>query len=177
MPGAYARINQLWRERPQELIQLLRERRIKWRREPAVVRVEKPLRLDRARQIGYRDKQGFVVFRVRVRRGGFAKPRPDSGRRPKALGVVKHKVNVTVLEEAVNRVRKEHPNLHVLGGYPLTYDSMYYWFEVIAVDPYHPSVYNDRQLRIPDPLRRRVVRRLLKRGVKPTGQVLQPFGP
>jgi ribosomal protein L15E len=54
---------------------------------------------------------------------------------------------------------------------------MYYWFEVIAVDPYHPSVYNDRQLRIPDPLRRRVVRRLLKRGVKPTGQVLQPFEP
>jgi len=106
MPGAYARINQLWRERPQELIQLLRERRIRWRREPAVVRVEKPLRLDRARQIGYRDKQGFVVFRVRVRRGGFAKPRPDSGRRPKALGVVKHKVNVTMLEEAVNRVKK-----------------------------------------------------------------------
>ncbi|MCX8203682.1 MAG: 50S ribosomal protein L15e [Nitrososphaeria archaeon] len=174
MPAAYARLNELWRERPEELVRLLRERRIGWRREPSVVRVERPLRLDRARRIGYRAKQGFVVLRVRVRRGGFARPRPNSGRRPKALGVVKHKVNVTALEEAISRVKRRYPNLHVLGGYLLTSDSLYQWFEVIAVDPYHPSVYNDRQLRIPDPLRRRVVKRLARRGVKPVGQVLQP---
>jgi len=122
------------------LVKLMRARLIRWRREKSVVRIEKPLRLDRARSIGYRDKQGFIVLRVRVRRGGFSKPRPRAGRRPKAIGVVKHKVNVTMKEEAINKVKKYYPNLVPLGAYPLAMDSLYKWFEVIAVDPHHPSV-------------------------------------
>ena len=161
--GLYARLSELWRERPQELEQLMRSRRIAWRRQPAVVRVDKPLRLDRAKALGYKDKQGFVVLRVRVRRGGFSKPRPRSGRRPKAIGVVLHKVNVTMLEEAINRAKKKYPNLYPLGGYPLTYDSLYKWFEVIMIDPHHPAILADREIQIPDPLKRRVMKRLAKR--------------
>lgn len=146
MPGLYLMLERIWRERPEELRALMRQRLIKWRREPAVVRVEKPLRLDRAKKIGYRAKQGVVVLRVRVRKGGFQKPRPRAGRRPKALGVVKHKVNVTMAEEAVNKVKKRYPNLHVLGAYPLAYDSLYKWFEVIAVDPHHPAIRGDKNL-------------------------------
>ncbi|MCD6235390.1 MAG: 50S ribosomal protein L15, partial [Thaumarchaeota archaeon] len=74
--GLYAKLEELWREKPEELRSLIKQRMIKWRRQPSVVRVEKPLRLDRARKIGYKAKQGFVVLRVRVRRGGFQKPRP-----------------------------------------------------------------------------------------------------
>jgi large subunit ribosomal protein L15e len=164
--GLYSRLNGLWRENSPELVALMRERRIKWRREPAVVRVDKPLRLDRARSLGYKDKRGFVVVRVRVRRGGFSRPRPNSGRRPKALGTVLHKVNVTMLEEAINRCRKKFPNLYPLGGYPLTYDSLYKWFEVILVDPYHPSVREDRELMLPDPIERRVAKRLQRTAKK-----------
>ncbi|MEM4186502.1 MAG: hypothetical protein QW801_04400 [Candidatus Caldarchaeum sp.] len=118
----------------------MRRRLVEWRREKSVVRVDKPLRLDRARSVGYRDKQGYVVLRVRVRRGGFSKPRPRSGRRPKAIGVVRHKVNVSMKDEAVQRALKNYPNLKALGAYPLASDSLYKWFEVIAVDPNHPSV-------------------------------------
>ncbi|MCS7145488.1 MAG: 50S ribosomal protein L15e [Nitrososphaerota archaeon] len=160
--GLYSELNELWRSRPEELKVLLRERRILWRREPSVVRVERPLRLDRARGIGYKAKQGFVVLRVRVRRGGFSKPRPNSGRRPKAIGAVLHKVNVTMAEEAINRARKKYPNLHPIGCYPLTYDSLYKWFEVILVDPYHPAIRSDPEIQLPDPLRRRVERRLMR---------------
>ncbi|MEM0445444.1 MAG: 50S ribosomal protein L15e [Nitrososphaerota archaeon] len=160
--GLYALMNELWRRRPDELRELLRERRILWRREPSVVRVEKPLRIDRARRIGYKAKQGFVVLRVRVRRGGFSKPRPNSGRRPKALGTVLHKVNLTMLEEAINRARKKYPNLHPLGGYPLTYDSIYKWFEVIMVDPYHPAVRSDPEIKLDSTLLRRVEKKLKK---------------
>ncbi|MEM0381274.1 MAG: 50S ribosomal protein L15e [Nitrososphaerota archaeon] len=156
----YSLMNKLWRSRPEELRSLLRERRILWRREPSVVRVDRPLRLDRARGIGYKAKQGFVVLRVRVRRGGFSRPRPNSGRRPRALGTVLHKVNVTMLEEAINRARKKYPNLHPIGGYLLTYDSMYKWFEVIMVDPYHPTVRSDPEIKLPDPLVRRVEKKL-----------------
>ena len=115
--GLYAKLNELWRRKPEELKALMKQRLIKWRRGPAVVRVEKPLRLDRARMLGYKAKQGFVVLRVRVRRGGFQKPRPRAGRRPKALGVVKHKVNVSMKEEAIQRAKKRYPNLYPLGAY------------------------------------------------------------
>ncbi len=105
-----------------------------------MVRVEKPLRIDRARSLGYRDKQGYIVLRVRVRRGGFSKPRPRSGRRPKTIGVTRHKVNVSMREEAIQRALKKYPNLKALGAYLLASDSLYKWFEVVAVDPNHPSV-------------------------------------
>ncbi len=140
MTSVYKLLNRMWRERPEQLTSLMRERLVVWRREKSVVRVEKPLRLDRARSLGYRAKQGYIVLRVRVRRGGFSKPRPRSGRRPKALGVTKHKVNVSMKEEAIQRALKKYPNLKALGAYPLASDSLYKWFEVIAVDPNHPSV-------------------------------------
>lgn len=147
--GLHAYISSLWRKKPEWLRELVRKKLIKWRRKPAVVRVEKPLRIDRARSIGYRDKQGFVVLRVRVRRGGFARPRPRSGRRPKALGVVKHKVNVSMKEEAINRARKKYPNLYPLGAYWLASDAMYKWYEVIMIDPSHPAIESDRNLSLP----------------------------
>ncbi|MFH7835708.1 MAG: 50S ribosomal protein L15, partial [Candidatus Aenigmatarchaeota archaeon] len=77
-------MRKIWRERNEELIKNLRKRAIEWRKEKSIVRVDRPLRLDRARSLGYKAKQGFIVVRVRVRKGGFSKPRPRSGRRPKA---------------------------------------------------------------------------------------------
>mgnify|MGYP002394837076 CR=1 FL=1 len=35
-----------------------------------VVRASRPSRPDKARRLGYKAKQGFVIYRVRVRRGG-----------------------------------------------------------------------------------------------------------
>jgi len=79
--SVYHYITNLWKEREEGevLSKLLRDRLIKWRREPTVVRVEKPTRLDRARAIGYAAKQGFIVVRVKVRKGGQNRPRPNSG--------------------------------------------------------------------------------------------------
>ncbi len=161
--GLSGKLEELWREKPEELHSLMKERLIKWRRQPAVVRVRKPLRLDRARKLGYKAKQGFIILRVRVRRGGFQKPRPRAGRRPKALGVTKHKVNVSMKEEAIQRARKKYPNLHPLGAYWVAEDGLYKWYEVVMVDPYHPSILNDKEIRLPDPLLRRVQRKLAKK--------------
>ncbi|MDW8083769.1 MAG: 50S ribosomal protein L15e [Candidatus Caldarchaeum sp.] len=136
----YRLIGDFWRQRSDTLRSLLRQRMVEWRKEKAVVRVDKPLRLDRARSLGYKAKQGYIILRVRVRRGGFSKPRPRAGRRQKTLGVVRHKVNVSMKEEALQRVRKHFPNLETLGAYPLAEDSLYRWYEVVAVDPNHPSV-------------------------------------
>ena len=53
---------------------LLRVRCWEYRHQPSVTRVNRPLRADKARRLGYKAKQGFVVYRVRVRRGGRKRP-------------------------------------------------------------------------------------------------------
>ena len=62
----------------------LRERVVKWRKQNAITRIEKPSRLQRARRLGYKAKQGIVVIRMRVGTGGMRKQRPTGGRRTKA---------------------------------------------------------------------------------------------
>jgi large subunit ribosomal protein L15e len=152
MVSAYSLMRKIWREKNEELIKNLRKRAIEWRKEKSIVRVDRPLRLDRARSLGYKAKQGFIVVRVRVRKGGFSKPRPRSGRRPKALGVVKHKVNVSLKEEAINRVSKKYVNMHVLGAYEIFRDAKYAWYEVILVDPNHPSIKSSKNISLPKKL-------------------------
>ena len=63
------------------------ERRIQWRKEDNFVRVDKPTRLDRARALGYKAKQGYVIVRARVRKGSFRKRAIVTGRRAKRKGI------------------------------------------------------------------------------------------
>ena len=39
-------------------------------------RASRPSRPDKARRLGYKAKQGFVIYRIRVRRGGRKRPAP-----------------------------------------------------------------------------------------------------
>src|SRR3989304_2005917 len=87
---AYSYIAQQWAKKSPEFKDWLRQVAIGWRREPGVKRLARPTRLDRARRLGYKPKQGILVARVRVRRGGARKPRPGSGRRQKAMGSVRY---------------------------------------------------------------------------------------
>ena len=60
-------IREAWKKPDKEA---MHSRLIKWRAGQAIEKVEKPLRLDRARALGYKAKRGFVVVRVRLNRGG-----------------------------------------------------------------------------------------------------------
>ena len=62
----------LWKENAPEL----RERVIRWRKQNAILRIDRPSRIDRARRLGYKAKQGIVVVRMRVGTGGMRKQRP-----------------------------------------------------------------------------------------------------
>ena len=53
---------------------LLRVRCWEYRQLPSLCRVPRPSRPDKARRLGYKAKQGYVVYRVRVRRGGRKRP-------------------------------------------------------------------------------------------------------
>jgi large subunit ribosomal protein L15e len=114
--------------------ELTKERHMKWRRQPAIVRTEKPLRLSRARALGYKAKQGFVIIRVRVRRGGLRKVAPRGGRRQRHMGVTKFTPQKSMKMIAEERGNKKFPNLEVVNSYWVGEDGQYKWFEVILVD-------------------------------------------
>ena len=69
----------------------------------AATRIDKPSRIQRARRLGYKAKQGIIVVRMRVGTGGMRKQRPRGGRRPKHLGVTRIKADVTMKQVAQNR--------------------------------------------------------------------------
>lgn len=118
----------------------LQKRAIIWRKQPTIMRVMRPSRLDRARALGYKAKQGYVLVRVKIGRGGMRRERPRSGRRPKHLGVVKIKGAVSMIEVARRRAGERYPNLVALGSYPVYRDGRHAWYEVILIDPNHPRI-------------------------------------
>jgi len=126
---------------------VLRERAITWRKENAIVRIERPSRLLRARRLGYKAKQGIAVIRMRVGTGGMRKQRPRGGRRPKHLGVTRIKADDNMKTVAERRVVERYPNMKLLGSYFLYKDGKHYWYEVILADPSHPSITKDKELR------------------------------
>ena len=133
----------LWKENAPEI----RDRVVQWRKQEALTRIEKPSRIQRARRLGYKAKQGIVVIRMRVGTGGMRKQRPRGGRRPKHLGVTRIKADVSMKEVAENRVLERYPNMKLLGSYFIYKDGMHYWFEVILADPSHPRIAKDKELR------------------------------
>lgn len=145
--GMYKYIREAWKAPKESYVrELLRSRMIKWRREPSVTRIERPTRLDRARNLGYQAKQGYVVVRVRVRRGGRKRPRWKGGRKPSKMGMVRYSPKKSLQWIAEERAARKFPNLEVLNSYWVGEDGMYKWFEVIMVDPHHPVIKSDPKI-------------------------------
>ncbi len=84
----YSHIKEAWKT-PKEgkLAELQWQRKQEWRNQGAIERIERPTRLDKARELGYKAKQGIIVVRVSVRKGGARKQRHKAGRRTKRQGV------------------------------------------------------------------------------------------
>ncbi|MFH1255720.1 MAG: 50S ribosomal protein L15e [Candidatus Diapherotrites archaeon] len=126
---------------------IYRERLIEFRKEPlSVVRVEKPLNIARARSLGYKAKQGFVVVRVRVRKGSGMHERPWNARRPKRMGVRKLTRKISIQSMAEKKASKAYENMEVLNSYFVGEDGRKKYFEVILVDPMHPAIKSDKDI-------------------------------
>lgn len=146
--GYYKYLARIWKKPfSDEHADIMRRRLLKWRQEPTVVRVERPTRINRARALGYKAKQGYIVVRVRVRKGGLNRPRPRSGRRPKRMGVYGYSPHKSTQWIAEERAARKHPNMVVLGSYWVGEDGVYKWYEVVLADPEHPAVKNDPERR------------------------------
>jgi large subunit ribosomal protein L15e len=129
-----------------ECAALRHERLLTWRRETTVNRLEHPTRIDRARALGWRAKEGYILVRVRVRRGGQRKRAIIAGRRPKHKGILRMTLSKSLQRIAEERAQKHYPNLEVLNSYWVGEDGKQKFFEIILVDPHHPAIQADPRI-------------------------------
>jgi len=144
--GAYKYLEELWKKKQSDVLRfLLRVRAWEYRQLPAVHRIPHPTRVDKARRLGYKAKQGILVYRVRVRRGNRKAPEPKGAAcgKPKNVGINQLKPKRSLRTIAEGRVGKRCQNLRVLNSYWVAQDSTYKFYEVILVDPSHKAIRRD----------------------------------
>ena len=140
----YHHLRQAWKK-PDKVT--LRQRVIEWRASDSVVQVDKPLRLDRARALGYKAKKGFVVYRVRVKRGGRKRIRRGVKGRKSRKQTNRKTLKMSYQWVAEIRAARKRRNLEVLNSYWIGKDGKYFYFEVIMVDPSKPEIKNDKKMK------------------------------
>lgn len=138
--GMYHYMGQAWRKPEREVLQ---SRLVQWRAGESIVKVDKPLRIDRARTLGYKAKLGFIVVRVRVKRGGRKRSRHKHGRKSRKQHTRKI-LKMSYQWVAEIRAANAYPTLEVLNSYPLAKDGKSYFYEVIMIDPTRPEIIKDR---------------------------------
>lgn len=141
MKSAYKYISDAWTKPAVTAKPKLRE----WRKDEVVSRISRPTRLDRARELGYRAKQGFVLTRVRIRKGGRKRPKPAKGRKPRKQGRFVTQGH-SLQSIAEKRVARKFPNLDVLNSYYIGEDGTHFFYETILVDPDHPAIKADPKI-------------------------------
>lgn len=147
--GAYKYLEELWRKKQSDVLRfLLRVRAWEFRHLPAIHRATRPSRPDKARRLGYKAKQGFVIYRVRVRRGGRKRPVSKGIQygKPKHQGISQLKFQRNKRSVAEERAGRRCGNMRVLNSYWVNHDSVYKYYEVIMVDPSHKAIRRDPRI-------------------------------
>ncbi len=138
----------------------------KWKH--AAERIAKPTRIARARSLGYRAKQGFIVVRARIEKGGRKRPARRKGRKPTKIGLY-FTTKQSLQAIAEKRAARKYPNMEVLNSYYVGESGTHKFYEVIMVDPHHPVVARDRKINWISNQRKRVFRGLTSAARKSRG--------
>eukprot|EP00054_Salpingoeca_dolichothecata_P031343 m.263194 g.263194 ORF g.263194 m.263194 type:complete len:206 (-) comp26836_c0_seq1:90-707(-) len=144
--GAYKYLEELYKRKQSDIIRFLQRVRCwHYRQLNSLHRVPKPTRPDKARRLGYKAKQGFVIYRVRVKRGGRKRPVPKGATygKPTNQGVNHLKFQRSLRSVAEERAGRKLGGLRVLNSYWVAQDATYKYFEVILVDPTHKAIRQD----------------------------------
>merc|ERR1712199_52928 len=147
--GAYKYQNELWRKKQSDVMKyILRLRSWHFRQLPAIHRASRPSRPEKARLMGYKAKQGYSVFRVRVRRGCRKRLAPKGATygKPVHEGVNQLKFQRRIQSVAEERAGKALGGLRVVNSYWAAEDSTYKYYEVVMVDPQHKVIRRDADM-------------------------------
>ncbi len=140
--GMYKHMKERWKKPNEEVKKRLK----KFRKEGTFKGIDRPTRVDRARELGYKSKQGISVVRTKVKKG-TRKRRSVSGGRKTTKSGSKNPRDKSKQKIAEERTSKKFPNLRVLNSYWVAEDGKHKWFEVILVDPDHPAIEKDDDLK------------------------------
>lgn len=147
--GAYQYLRELWTKKQSEVMSfLLRLRCWEYRQLPELVRLTHPTRPDKARQLGYKAKQGYVIYRIRIRKGGrrrvASKNRLYGKNRTHHIYQLTPKINLQNMAEI--KAGKQLPSLRLLNSYWVNEDGAYKYYECIFVDPMHAAIQHDPKI-------------------------------
>mmetsp|Transcript_31737 Transcript_31737/g.91073 ORF Transcript_31737/g.91073 Transcript_31737/m.91073 type:complete len:205 (+) Transcript_31737:84-698(+) len=147
--GAYKYLEELFHKKQSDVMRFLaRLRTWEYRQLPAIHRCSRPSRPDKARKLGYKAKQGFLIYRVRIKRGD-RKKRVAKGivyGKPCHQGVNKWKMSRNLRSVAEERIGRKAGGLRVLNSYWVAQDAVHKWFEVVMVDPMHKVIRDDPRI-------------------------------
>eukprot|EP00355_Strombidium_rassoulzadegani_P000896 CAMPEP_0168609802 /NCGR_PEP_ID=MMETSP0449_2-20121227/1414_1 /TAXON_ID=1082188 /ORGANISM="Strombidium rassoulzadegani, Strain ras09" /LENGTH=170 /DNA_ID=CAMNT_0008649997 /DNA_START=76 /DNA_END=585 /DNA_ORIENTATION=+ len=126
----------------------MRVRTWEYRQLPVIHKVNRPSRLDKARSLGFKAKQGYVIYRVRIKRGGRKRPVHKGVVYGKTVhqGIRKIKKTRSHRSLAEEKVGRKCSNLRVLNSYWVGQDATHKFFEVIMVDPSHNAIKRDPRI-------------------------------
>ena len=129
----------------QNLRNNLKEKLIQWRKQGTFVKLDKPSDIGRARNLGYKDKKGFIIVRVKIIRGGRKRSMTNKRRRTKRkTNRLTLKMNYQWIAE--QRASNHYTNLEVLNSYQIAKDGQHYFFEIIMIDPERQEIKQDKNL-------------------------------
>lgn len=144
----YSHLAESWKRPKEKLGDILKTRLIQWRREPTVVRLEGPTRLDRAHAVGYKAKLGYAIARVKIGKGGRRrKYYGRRGRKPSKMGLVHFSHGKSLQRIAEEKAQRRFPNMNVIGSYIAGEDGRHKWFETILADTQHPNIKDNPKMR------------------------------
>jgi len=147
--GAYKYIEELAKKKQSDIMRfLLRVRCWEYRQHNTIIRASRPSRPDKARRMGYKAKQGYVIYRIRIRRGN-RKRQVKKGAvfgKPVNQGVNELKPSRKLQSVAEERVGRRCGGLRVLNSYWVNQDGTYKYYEVILVDPFHKAIRRDPRI-------------------------------
>lgn len=172
--GAYKYLEELWKRKQSDALRfLLRVRAWEYRQLPVVHRLTRPTRIDKARRLGYKAKQGFVIVRAAVRRGGRKRQNAKGivYGKPSHQGINQLKAERNLRSVAEERAGRKFTNLRVLNSYWVNQDATYKYYEIIMVDHSHKAIRRDPRMQwIANPVHKhRELRGLTSAGRKGRG--------
>lgn len=140
--GAYREMKNTFAKEYKEHSPQYSQRLFAWRSEPSVVRIAKPTNIARARELGYKAKQGVIMARARVRGGSRKRPQFDGGRKPSKSGrrFTRVKSMQAIAEE---RAARKFSNYEVLNSYFVGHAGSDTFYEIIMLNPSNSSIARD----------------------------------
>merc|ERR1711929_36593 len=147
--GALKYVEELQKKKQSDVLRfLLRVRCWEFRQMPTIHRATKPTRPDKARRLGYKAKQGYCIYRVRIRRGGRKRPvhKGQVYGKPRNAGINHLKARRSLRSVAEERAARKCGNLRVLNSYWVNQDATFKFFEIIMVDVSHKCIRRDPRI-------------------------------